>query len=352
MTIQSAIVTLALVVAFGCRSFAQASDNFALDDITARRGEAATGFLVVPKGGDEGTQIPVSIFHGSKPGKVLLIVAGVHGSEYAPILALQKLRTQIDPKQLTGTVILVHVANMPSFLNRTIYYGSDGKNLNRTFPGKADGTITERIAFTLAEKLVKRADYFVDVHCGDANESLRPYVGFTKNDRSTKEYVETSERMARAIGIDHIKISIGRSTVYEQAAYSTNLGALLGKPTIAIESGELGKPEPEAVARIERGLMSLMRELAMLPGKADQLKTYRYINRDQTVRSTATGLFYSLVARDQQVKENDLLGYVTDFFGNRVQEVRAPFAGIVMYYTATPPVSEGEPLVNLGEIQK
>ena len=132
--------------------------------------------------------------------------------------------------------------------------------------------------------------------------------------------------MARAMGIDFIKVATGRSMDFNMAAYSTNAAALLGKPSIAIESGELGKPKLEDVRRIDRGLLNVMRALEMLPGKIVRFK-------------------------NQRVKERQLLGYVTDYFGNRVQEVRAPFNGVVMYYTATPPVSIDEPLVNLGEIE-
>ena len=348
----SAIFALLMLSAFPTVALAQSRADFSIENIMAKAGETATGFVDVPAGVDEGTRIPISIFHGAKEGKVLLIIAGVHGSEYAPILALQKLRSQISPKELSGTIILVHVANMPSFLKRTIYYGADGKNLNRVFPGKADGTISERIAYILTEKLMRRADYVIDVHCGDNNESLRPYTGHVKNALSTKEFIETSQRMALAMGIDFIKISTGRSVDFNQAVYSTNASSLLGKPSIAIESGELGTPQAADVSRIERGLLNVMRALAMLPGKVIQFKNQTFIKRDQTLRSTANGLFYSLVSKNQKVKENELLGYVTDFFGNRVQEVRAPFAGVVMYYTATPPVSTDEPLVNLGEIDK
>lgn len=342
------LLIFALLIVTGS---AQTRSAFVLENIRANAGEKATGFVEVPAGFDDGTQIPVSIFHGAKDGKVLLIIAGVHGSEYVPILALQNLARQINPKELSGTIILVQVANLPSFLKRTIYYGADGKNLNRVFPGKADGTITERVAYVLTEKLIRRADYVIDVHCGDNNESLRPYAGYVVNAKSTKEFIETSRRMALATGIDFVKVASGRSADFNTAAYLTNASSLLDKPSIAIESGELGKPQAEDVERIERGLLNVMRELKLLSGKTIQFKNQKFIKRSQTLNSTATGLFYSLVSRNQKVKENDLLGYVTDFFGNHVQEVRAPFAGVVLYYTATPPVSTGEPLVNLGELE-
>src|SRR6266403_3500419 len=102
--------------------------------IVARAGEMASGTIDL---GD--AVIPITVFHGTKPGPVLALVAGNHGYEYPPILALQNLRPRINPKKLAGTVIMVHVANMPSFLGRTVYFSPiDQKNLNRVYPGKAD----------------------------------------------------------------------------------------------------------------------------------------------------------------------------------------------------------------------
>ncbi|MGH9330663.1 MAG: M14 family metallopeptidase, partial [Vicinamibacterales bacterium] len=91
--------------------------------ITITPGTIASGTLdIAPRAGDSGTNVPFTIVHGASPGPVLALVAGTHGMEYVPIIALQRLRTAIDPKTLRGTVMMVHVANMPSFLGRTIYY--------------------------------------------------------------------------------------------------------------------------------------------------------------------------------------------------------------------------------------
>src|SRR5580658_4806827 len=133
--------------------------------------------IEIPAAQDAGTQIPVTTIEGAQPGPTLALIAGNHGYEYPPILALQELRTQIDPASLSGIVIMVHVANMPSFLGRTIYFSPvDGKNLNRVYPGRADGTVSERIAYAITQQIIDRADYVLDLHCGDGNEWLRPYV--------------------------------------------------------------------------------------------------------------------------------------------------------------------------------
>ena len=152
-------------------------DPFIVGALRVAPGTAASGSLPVPaRGGDQGTTIPISVIHGAKPGPVLALTAGVHGYEYPPILALQRMRASIDPRTLAGTVIMVHVANMPSFLARTVYYSpADGKNLNRVFPGNPEGTLSERIADVITREVIDRATHIVDLHCGDGNESLRPY---------------------------------------------------------------------------------------------------------------------------------------------------------------------------------
>src|SRR5262245_39700190 len=116
------------------------SAPFAFGSMTVPPGSVASGLLDVPAhNGSPGSSVPFTVIHGTTAGPVLALVAGVHGMEYVPILALQRLRQTIQPATLRGTVVLVHAANLPSFLGRTIYYSPiDGQNLNRVFPGKAD----------------------------------------------------------------------------------------------------------------------------------------------------------------------------------------------------------------------
>ncbi|MGQ0539910.1 MAG: M14 family metallopeptidase, partial [Gemmatimonadaceae bacterium] len=98
-------------------------------------GGRASGFLEVPAAMDSATRVPITVLRGTRPGPVLALVAGTHGSEVAPIIALQRVRELIDPRRdLRGTLILVHVANLPSFVHRTIYRNPwDQKNLNRVY---------------------------------------------------------------------------------------------------------------------------------------------------------------------------------------------------------------------------
>src|SRR6266550_1046672 len=145
--------------------------SLTIGSASARAGQSASGFIDVPAGVDAATRIPITIVRGAQPGPTLALIAGTHGSEVAPIVALQRVRAIVDPAALRGTVLIVHVANMPSFLGRTIYC----KNLNRVYPGKPDGTVSERIAYAITNQIIERADFLVDIHSGDGNESLRPY---------------------------------------------------------------------------------------------------------------------------------------------------------------------------------
>src|SRR5262245_50029176 len=206
------------IVALSATS-AQAQQAFTVGPVTAQPGTTASGTLTIPaRAGDEGTTIPVSIVHGAKPGPVLALTAGVHGQEYTPVIALQRLLKTLDPKTLTGTVILVHVSNMPSYLGRTIYYSpADGKNLNRVFPGRADGTLSERIALVLTRDVIERSTHVVDLHCGDGNESLRPYSYWITTGPSA--VADAGKQMALAFGFDHIVIDRERPTDPNASVY-------------------------------------------------------------------------------------------------------------------------------------
>jgi predicted deacylase len=329
-----------------------AAQPFTVGDVTAQPGTLASGTLrVAPRAGDNGTEIPFSIIHGVKPGPVLALVAGTHGMEYAPIVALQRLRTAIDPKTLTGTIVMVHVANMPSFLSRTIYYSpADGKNLNRVFPGKADGTLSERIAEVITREVIARATHVVDIHCGDGNESLRPYVYWITT--GPPEVAEAGRKLALASGFDHIVIDRSRPTDPAQSIYLSNTAILRGKPALTVESGYLANTDEASIAAIERATAGWLRELGMRTSGPPPVATPVWIDRSEVLTSAATGIFYPVVERGHSVAQGTLIGRITDFHGQVLQEVKAPFAGIVLYVLGTPPISKGEPVAFIGQIAK
>ena len=339
---------LAMAVLLASPALAQ---SFSVGPVTAAPGTIASGTLTVsPKAGsDDGTSIPISIIHGTKPGPVLALTAGVHGQEYTPVLALQRLLKSTDPKTLTGTIVLVHVANMPSFLARTIYYSpADGKNLNRVFPGKADGTLSERIALTITREVIERATHLIDLHCGDGNESLRPYTYWITT--GAPAVAETGKQMALAFGMDHIVVDRERPADANASVYVSNTAITRAKPALTIESGGMAVTDEESIARIERGIAGVLRDLGMRADGPPPVAQPIWIQRSEVLRASNTGIFQAAVERGHSVAQGTLIGRITDFHGKVVEEIRAPFGGEILYVIGTPPISKGEPVAMVGAI--
>ena len=317
---------------------------FTVGPVTAAAGTTASGAIAIPpRSGDDGTTIPISVIHGARPGPILALTAGVHGQEYTPVIALQRVLKSLDAKSLTGTVVLVHVANMPSYLARTIYYApADGKNLNRVFPGRADGTLSERVAFAITRDVIEQATHVIDLHCGDGNESLRPYTYWITT--GAPAVAEAGKQMALAFGFDRIVVDRERPLDRAASIYLSNTAVTRGKPALTIESGGLARTDEESIAAIERGVAGVMRHLGMRPDGPPPAAQPILLERSEVLRSGATGIFYPAVERGQTVPQGALIGRVTDFHGKAIEEIKAPFAGEILYVIGTPAISKGEPI--------
>ncbi len=330
---------------------AQEANVAVVGSVEARAGEKRSGLLEIPNGVDDGTRIPVTVVHGAHAGPTLALIAGTHGYEYPPILALQRIRKQLAAADLSGTVILVHVANMPSFLGRTIYYSPvDGKNLNRSYPGDPAGTVTERIAHAITTEVIAQADYLVDMHGGDGNEALRPYTYWTVTGNAALD--EASRKMALVFGLDHIVIDQARTDRSGPSVYTDMTALHHGKPAITTETGSLGSVDEMWVNLAERGVWNLLRHFAMVEGAVEVTGPVVWLERYEVIASPSTGMFSPAVHEGYAVAEGGLLGTVTDLFGDQAHEIRAPFAGIVNYVLGTPPVSEGEPLAMVSRVKE
>jgi predicted deacylase len=312
--------------------------------ITAAPGTRASGFIEVPAGVDSGTRIPLTIVRGRTAGPVLALIGGTHGSEVAPIIALQRVRAGLNPAELRGTLLIVHVANLPSFLGRTIYYSPiDRKNLNRMYPGRADGTVSQRIAHAITTEIIDRADYLVDMHSGDGNESLRPYLYWNKLGADAR-VDSLAKEMALAWGNEHIIVDTTRTRDPANSIYTQNTAHLRGKPALTTENGYLGLPVPAMIEKNVEGAFRLMRHLGMLPGPVTRTEAPVYLGKYEVLTSPGTGVWHATVERGHTVAAGAVIGRLTDFFGDEIGVVRAPFDGEVMYVVGTPAMSQGEPV--------
>lgn len=328
---------------------ALARDPLAVGSVTASAGQKVSGWIDVPRGVDDGTKIPVSVVHGAKDGPVLALIAGTHGYEYTSILALQQVLAALDPARMSGSVILVHMANPTTFYGRRIYYGADGKNLNRMYPGDAAGTISQRIAHALTTEVIDRATHLIDMHCGDGNESLRPYsywmpIGDAKVDDAARE-------MVLAYGLDHIVIDRSRPTDPKKTLYTSTTAMVRGKPAITTESGAMGLTDEASVRAHVDGALSVIDHLGIMTAPSVRVSEAVWYERSEVLRAPVTGIWKPVVDRMHSVAKGALVGRIVDPFGKVLHEVRAPFAGEMLYVVGTPPVTEAEPVAMIAALK-
>jgi len=324
---------------------------FTVGTAKASRGQTATGVIDVPAGSDAAMQIAVAVAHGAKPGPVLSLLAGAHGTEYASIIALEKLIAAIDARLLSGTVIIVPLLNVPSFTKVVPHLNPvDGKNMNRMYPGRIDGTQTDRASYLITKQVVEPADHVIDFHGGDIDESLRPYSYWNKTGRAAQDAI--SRGMVLAFGLDHIVISTGRPTDPAASMYLENTATTRGKPSITVEAGHAGTVDPDDVALLVNGSLGVMRHLKMLSGTPPTVENPVWIDHLADVASEQTGIFYPLATRGSYVSAGMKVGYVTDYVGKTIFEARAKEAGVLLYVRAVPSISKGETIASVGVVGK
>lgn len=343
------LVTLISILLAACGTTAFAQSAFIVGTANAQPGQKATGFIEVPAGTDAATSIPVAVVRGARPGPVLALVSGSHGTEYASIIALEKVIQSLDPAQVSGTVIIVPLVNIPSFEQKVPHLNPvDGKSMNRFYPGKQDGTQTERASWLITRQIVERCDYLIDYHGGDLDENLRPYAYWPKSGNAKQDTI--THDMALAFGLDHIIIWSDRPKDPNASRYLDNTANTRGKPAIAVEAGYAGTVNADDVALLVDGTFSVMRYLKMLPGAATMVEHPVWIGKIDTVASDQPGIFYPLVQRGTYVEQGMKIGYVTDYFGKVVYEAHAPAAGVITYICAVPSMKKGDTIANVGEI--
>jgi predicted deacylase len=316
---------------------------------TARSGQKATGFIQVAAGVDAATNIPVIVINGAKPGPKLAVVAGAHGTEYASIIALENLAQAVDPAELSGTLIVLPLINLASFAQKVPHLNPvDGKNMNRMYPGKADGTQTERASWAIARQVIDKADYLIDLHGGDLDENLRRYAYWPQ---TGKDQLDSASRgMVMAFGLDHIILQKNTAPAVPGATSISRFAEDQGKPTIIAEAGHGGTTEAADIDSLVRGCKNVMRHLKMLPGAVTTVEHPVWIGQITTVRSDHDGIFYPLVGPEAYVARGMIVGYVTDYFGNKLADVTAPLSGVVTYICSVPSMKKGDTEVNIGEI--
>lgn len=326
-----------------------AAQSITVGSATAAPGQAAYGAIVVPPGSDSGVDLPIAVVNGARPGKVLALVAGSHGTEYASIVALDRLLERLRPAELTGAVIVAPLVNVASFRAMTVHLNpTDGKGMNRVYPGRLDGTQSERALALMAREVVRPADVIVDLHGGDLDEDLRPYSYWFRGGDPVQD--SASRRLALAFGLDHIIVA---DMDLSDPATRGNLGGYglsQGKVVLVAEAGRAGTVMPEDVDRLVDGVLNVMGALGMIDRPVTPLDHVVWLDAGTRVAAPGDGMFEGLVARGSYVTEGMTVGRLTDWLGRHPVAVRAPASGVVTFIRAVPSVWKGATLINVGRV--
>lgn len=344
---------LALIV-LTCAAPVTAQDahpTFTVGTATASRGKKATGVLKVPAGVDAGYDIPVVVVHGAKPGPVLAVVSGAHGTEYASILAVERLIDAVDAARLSGTLILVPLVNVPSFERIVPHVNpTDNKSMNSRYPGDANGTQTDRASLVITRDVVDQCDHLIDLHGGDLDENLRPYSYWTVTGNKTQD--DFSRAMVLAFGLDHIIISADRPKDPKASRYLENTASTRGKPSFTAEAGRSGPVNTSDVSALSTGVEHVMTHLKMLPGPVTPVANPVWIEQVVTVAAQQPGMFWPAVDRDAHVQKGAKIGFVTDYVNHHLQDVVAPESGLILFVRAVPSLKKGDTMANIGIVKQ
>src|SRR6185312_4941184 len=257
----------------------------------AAPGQKSFGTIEVPAHGDAAASIPVAVIEGTKPGPVLALVSGLHGSEYTSIIALENMIQSRDPAEISVTNIILPLVKVPSFEQKVPHVNPvDGKSMNRFYPGNAEGSQTDRVSWAITKQVVERCDYLIDYHGGDLDENLRPYAYWPKSGNAKQDAI--TRDMVLAFGLDHIIIWSDRPRDPNASRYLDNTANTRGKPAIAVEAGHSGTVEPEDAQLLVNGSLNVMRYLKMLPANFVPLEHPVLIGKVDTVESEQPGIFY------------------------------------------------------------
>lgn len=286
-----------------------------------------------------GVPLEAWLLCGAHPGKTLVVTAGVHGCEYVGILALQKLVETLDCATLYGQVILLPLVNSKGFFAGVKQLNpADGRNLNREFPGKEDGTETQRMAWTIEKLLYPEADFLLDLHGGDWNEELAPLVFFPCGAGQTVE--QETRRAAQALSVSMRVCSTARNGLYSEAAQK-------GIPALLLERGGNGHWTSEEVDADCEDVLRLMNHLGIRKEAFDAVPQTE-IAKAVYEEAPADGYWFPQVCAGQEVLKDALLGRWKSSDGTQSCEVRARFAGRILYETTALGVRRNDPLIAYG----
>lgn len=301
-----------------------------------RRTDGYINFGIKPDGSV--FRIPVILIEGNKEGPVLVVDACTHGDEYEGAEAILRLARELEKESFSGTFVGIPALNFEAFGAISRASTTDDINLNRIFPGNPDTYITQRLADIYVKRIVKHADFVISFHGGGDVLHLEPIVGYLPSD---DEAGKLSQKMAKVFNTEYTwrMQNLPFDGVSVQAYRK-----LFGTPSILPEIGshcDRLHSRQKNVGICRDGIRNVMAGLGMLSGGAP--KPVEQVEVELHYLHASNGGIQTLLKREKElVRKGETLGVITDVFGNVVEELKAPYDGVVIGFWSVPVIRPGD----------
>lgn len=281
-------------------------------------------------------EMAVHVINGAKAGPTMFVSAAIHGDELNGVEMVRRLLLELDPKEVSGTLIAIPVVNIFGIVQYSRYL-PDGRDLNRSFPGSAKGSMASRLAAVFFDEIVERCDYGIDLHTGGGHRANLPQIRANLGDQETRE-------LAKAFGVPVLIDSNGIKGTLRKAAIDSGVKVLLYEAGAALRFDEVS-----IVAGVQ-GIKTVMQLIQMLSGDPEQQAEPYIAKASRWVRSTESGIFHSNVKLGDSVNKGTVVGYIcnpSDCFADVRHNIESPLEGVVIGLTRIPLVNEGDALLHL-----
>jgi uncharacterized protein len=288
-------------------------------------------------------KFPILTISGKGEGPITVITAGIHACEYSPINALYRLYDKLIIEKSYGKIILIPIVDIKGFEAKKMYVCPvDNKNINRVFPGKEEGSYSERLIYYIFNEYIIKADYYIDMHCADLIEDMIPFIEI--HESGNEEINMLSRKMANYYGIEDITIKKLKGIINDEGqSYSSAVEA--GIPSILANAGKIGDKRGELIHF--RGLNNLLKYTGNLEGKSEKTKNIIYYKPPVHIKSKRNGLFFSFVEVGNIIKKGDIIGKIMDYTSQKIHDVKAPIGGKVLLKSTATAVKEGSLLLEI-----
>jgi predicted deacylase len=264
--------------------------------------------------------IPVMLVSGTREGPALIVQAAIHGNEYPGVEAIWRLVETMDPAELRGQIIGVPVVNVPGFAIDERSNDIDHQDLNRVFPGRVDGTLSEKTAYCMSEEIISKGDYIIDLHTAGKGQIVSVAI-------AREGHEDTTLGLAQATGFEYIWM--GSKVGESGQERSTDTGLRLGVPGVVLEAGSGREYRPEYGDILYEAVINIMKYLHMIEGQPDKPKRRIVFNGDLWAQVGAGGFFRPHVEAGQRIVRGGLIATVHDVYGHVLEKITAPSDGFI-----------------------